>query len=454
MILPWQRWLALLLCLLAGPLVAWPLDGTDSAELNRRALERWRQQPEAFAWLREQARIFAALTPEQQLRLLKLDEDLHQQRSAEQARLLDVLKRYADWLTTLSPEERRQIQDAPHRAARLQRIREIRERHWIAAQPKKVRDELAGLAGQPRADALARLHQDERERQRDWRVAATIAAQQQAGAAPPQPTRLDDLSERDRDYVEHYLRPRLSKAEWEALKEAEKMKWPRFARLLVAFADRYPQALKSPHGPSHVNQLPKEIVDRLKNSKGKIPASLKGGTPDFSRHVLTTLNARKRKFTMPNEMWPTHRSDLSPAVREFLQKGLEPVLSAAEKRELHDAEGDWPIFPETIQDLAAQHYLVVPWQTFPAPRERWDGYRLTTERPAPGLPPVAHYTLELFAQLEPSAARPGLPPRPDAAAWERLTRRYFEHHPEELERLRQVDQRWAGEKKKGGKGAL
>ncbi len=111
-----------------------------------------------------------------------------------------------------------------------------------------------------------------------------------------------------------------------------------------------------------------------------------GKWPDYA--MIVTNIAHRRGIRLPYELWPARHGDLSSAVASFVDKKLTPVLNENEKQQLKNAEVRWPLYPRTIQVLAAQHRLQVPWQTLPGPRERWDSYRPRTYRPAPTMGPV------------------------------------------------------------------
>ena len=389
--------LALVLIVPAAALAALPGPLAEDREQNRRDLAALQKKdPQEYARLLREARAFLALPEERRQRLVQLDRDLHEQPAAVQARLLDVLRRYADWLEALPPADRQAIADAPTARERLRRIRATRERQWLEAQPRAVRERLAKLEGKARADEIARLRLDERQRRLDWKVAGRfwdVLVQRHQGKTPPMPCRLGELDIADQLYVQHMLRPLLSAADWEGLEKAQGQ-WPRFPRLLVELADAHPMALDGPRGPTRIQDLPQPVQRRLKHElkqeKGTSRLQLRkqeGRWPDFA--VAVTKLARAGKITLPPDFWPSRREDLSEPVKRFLKAKLEPALDDVEKALLKKAEGAWPAFPRMIQDLAGRHFLTVPWQTFPPPRSRWDNYRLQPVVAAPSPAPRA-----------------------------------------------------------------
>jgi hypothetical protein len=448
---PWRIFLPLALVLCTVSLAAVSRESAEDMDQNRRDLAALHQQdPEEHARLRQQVHAFLALPTARREQLVKLDADLHQLPSARQARLLDVLKRYADWLETLPERDREAIQDAPSREARLQRIRRLRQRQWLQSLPRADRARLEKLQGQALTDEVARLREEERQRRRDWQVAARFwepLLHRRQPTGKPMPTQLSDLDGGDKTFVLEYLRPLLTPAEWEQLDRAQGQ-WPRFPRLLVELAQRHPVALPGPRGPTHLDELPKDVRKLLQKAAPGKPGYLRhalkreeGKWPGFA--VAVTRLAGKHSASLPLELWPARSKELSGETRKFLQTKLEPALSDDEKQEIKKAEGSWPAYALTIQRLAASHYLSVPWQTLPGPRGRWDWYRPPRPAVVEGLPPLPHQTLRDFARTQLSdAERAALRlSDTDPADWERLTRLYFDRRPGELRRLRQLDQR-------------
>jgi hypothetical protein len=415
---------------------------------NRRDLTRWRQMPEALARLRQDALAFLALPPERRKQLIKLDEELRRQDPATQARLLDALDRYAAWLRRLPEKDRRYVEEAADKKQRLRRIREVKERRWLEALPKAQRDDLNKLKDPDRAARIAQLRQQQRQARQDWRTARyywdpLVAAPNRAHPDRPTPTGLADLADSDHVFVMEYLKPTLSAEEWQKLEKAQGQ-WPRFPRVLVELADRHPLALPGPHGPSRFEDLPADLRKHMQVNGEPAPPfkKLPKQWPAFAHQLVESLNKRpKGRPRFPNELWASREIDLSVPVRDFLKERLLKVLSREEAERLAKAEGAWPAYPRTIQELAAAHHLTVPWQTLPGKRERWHGYRLHRPPEPDGLPPVAHKELRDFEELYlgPAEREKLQLSAEDPSRWARLTRAYFEQRPAELERLRELD---------------
>src|SRR5438309_10347795 len=82
----------------------------DALASNARRLEEWRKDPEHAARLQRDLSAFWAMSPERRALLRKLDQDLHQEDSATQTHLWDVLERYHSWVGRLPEEDRRRVE--------------------------------------------------------------------------------------------------------------------------------------------------------------------------------------------------------------------------------------------------------------------------------------------------------------------------------------------------------
>src|SRR5579859_6909271 len=119
---------------LTAPLFAVPEPTAEELQANRAVLEQWRKHPEQLARLRRDLKAFLAQSAGRRAQVFQLDTDLHQQADSAQTRLMNVLERYVKWLERLSDADRRAIESAPHKAARLAIIRGLRDKEWIGTQ--------------------------------------------------------------------------------------------------------------------------------------------------------------------------------------------------------------------------------------------------------------------------------------------------------------------------------
>jgi hypothetical protein len=480
-----------LVILLAGVLTAVPLlaytePTPDELEENRQRLKRWHAAPEQYARLLQSYRDFLALPPDARQRLRKLDYDLHQEKPSTQARLFDVMERYADWLASLPADERKQIQASRDRNERLQLIRQIRERQWVGRQPLALRQQLrrgaiapavyassAGLMGpavgpgsffgvsaalleKSRAIMLGQMRRREKQRRQEWKTAFKSWDELTRPRPPFTLAQLQTNQPTVHSFVSEYLLPRLSKDEQKRLNEVAARPFL-FPRTLVELADKHPSALPGPSGPTHFNELPKAVQAQLKPLMDRLVAVPEGQNKPIQRlksllkraeghwpqyGTAIAAAAKFRNIRLPYELWPSQKSDLSIDVEKFLEQKLLPELTEAEKKSVEKKNRSWPAFPLRLEELARRHSLHVPWLTLPGPRERWDVYR--APRPpvvAQTLPPLPRHTLRQFAALElteQDRARLGLN-QPHPPSWERLKAEYFKRKPKELERLKKAE---------------
>jgi hypothetical protein len=397
-----------LLILTAAIVVAFPAAAVSDPTAEERAenvrkVDEWRKSPELFARLRADARAFLELPPGRQVQLCKLDQDLNKLPSSEQAHLLEVGKRYADWLERLPEADRQKIDAAPDQKTRLQRIQALREQEWIRLLPRKRREEVEKAQGASRAELIRRYRREERFRRRAWEIA--FRHWDDLIKKKPLPSTLRDFPPEVQSYVNEYLRPWLTNGEKGQLDRADG-NWPAYPRTLVRLADKHPMALKGDKGPTHFWELPTEVQGRLQSRlfppfkmgpkggfKGKGTGNwttlknAEGKWPEYAAAVTSV--ARVLNVRLPHELWPSQPDELSGPVRQFLNKRLIPLLDEQERKQLKDAEWKWPQYPETIKELAQRHKLQVPWQTLPWTRDwpppKWASYRLRPIR-SPGQP--------------------------------------------------------------------
>src|SRR5438876_2496509 len=170
---------------LVAPLAAVPEPPAEEVQSNRRRFAQLRKHPEVVAKLRDDADAFFALTPERRKAIVQIHKELHQETSATQARLLNVLDRYVEWLGSLDEATRQQIADAPDKNARLALIKNLREQEWINEQPKAIRDKVAQLKGDARKAFIAKEKIEERQRRVEWQIAGRFWKELESGRPLP-----------------------------------------------------------------------------------------------------------------------------------------------------------------------------------------------------------------------------------------------------------------------------
>jgi hypothetical protein len=365
--------------LMTAPLFAVP--DADELKANLAKLDEYRKNPAQLARLRRDATAFLALPEERRAHLHKLDHALQQEPAAARARLKNILERYTNWLNHLPTNDRQAVDGARDTAARLVVVRELRDRDWMDAQPRAVREQWQVLTAPEKTALLARLRQQERQRQQDWQLAVRFWKDLVDGK--PLPTRLADLQDRDREGVGEYLLPLLSKQERLRLKEAEG-KWPAYALTLVELADAHPFALPTQVGPQDVTQLPRAIQDlfakEIRGGNGKKHAEVLNRIKEWPKFAKAVASANKMNMNpadrLPRELWAWDFKSLQKPMKEYVEK-LKLKLTDVERLSLQDAEGKWPEYPLAIKKLARDHHFPPPpWETaLTGSPERWDAYR-------------------------------------------------------------------------------
>lgn len=360
----------------AVPLAAVSELAPESLQENQKRLDKWRQHPKEFAKLESAARSLAELPPERREQMLKLHRRLEQLPATTQTRLLNVLESYADWLDDLEPAIRSKIEETQDKKKRLQLIQQQREKEWLARQPRAVRTEIAGLQGDARAKRIEQVRTLERQRRREWAIASRFW--EELTKKHPLPSHLVDFPPDVQNFVSEFLLPKLSEAEKARLQNAEGH-WPLYPQTLVELSDAHPFSLPGPTGPRFLNDLPPNLQRKIRTRPGmplakQLLAAEGKPWPELAR-ALTIYADKKRDLDLPSGLWPTNFQRLTPEVRQFVDQTFWPLLDSDEKFRLEKAVGKWPDYPETLDELARNHSLRIPWPNLPPPAARWDKYR-------------------------------------------------------------------------------
>jgi hypothetical protein len=378
-----QAYLGAILTALAVAMAVRSDTPAEELEQNRLKIARLRSQPEEMDRLRRDVLFFLSFPPEQQKRIVDLDQKLKKLPARQRYRLEKVMERYADWIERLDPAARQRIKDAPDNETRLKIIKNLREDEWLKRQPAAFRDKLAKLTFEQRAAAIRDRRNKERRDHLSWQIAARFW-NELTRDKQQLPQQLSDLPAEVQNYVKQYLLPRLGSGELDALHKAEGH-WPQYPVTLVGLADRHPLALPDSRGPTKIEDLPEEILRKLFPVKPeKQKPQLKKFSELAGRVGLGRAVAQRAKnkppdgVILPHELWPYRQKCLSQQVQDFIKGKLQPVLTPDEKLALvaADARGFWPEYPLKLKELAENHNLRVPWQTLPGPPWLWDRYRI------------------------------------------------------------------------------
>jgi hypothetical protein len=445
------------LLVVVAPLLAVPEPPAEEVQSNRRRFAQLRKHPEVVAKLREDSDAFYALTPERRKAIVQIHKELHQESSATQARLLNVLDHYVDWLHGLDEATRKQIADAPDKNARLALIKNLREKEWIKDQPKAIQDKLAQLQGDARKAFIAKEKNGERQRKIEWQIAGRFWKELESGR--PLPAKFSELSSGVQGYVQSYLQKMFLSAEEKDQLAKLEGQWPQYPMKLVELADKHPAALPGPIGPKNISELPAKLYNVLLSKAPKKitkePAALQPAAlarfltitatkwPEFGIELARA--AKRHGIVFEHEFLAYSPDCLTIPMQEFIKIKLKPVLDGKESLQLAEAitNGKWPEYPQTIQDLADNHHLRVPW--FTLPREvnfNWDNYRLRKIASLDGFPDVPEGRLRDFALFELDAkerAKLHLT-ADDPDSKRRLAEEFFRKKQFELRRLRAADQ--------------
>jgi hypothetical protein len=425
------RLLGLLLALgVIAPLLfaadASPGEDEAGGRSERRVLERLRADREHYDRLRRDLKAFLALPPQRQEQLRRLDRELHEQDSATQKHLLQVLDRYASWLERLPESQRRQIESTTDRAERLKLIRQLREQEWLERLPYKVREELLALPEEKRPEAIARVREEERQRQLAWQ--RTLRLRAAAASRPGKPAALADFPPEVIAFVEDVLKPMLSPAELKRLDDADGQ-WPLLPLTILELSDKHP-VLPPPVGMATVTamkDLPPRDKPLLKNHDLK---AKQGRWPDFALAVHEI--ARKEGVTLSRPLGACRPTEFKDEVQVFLRDVLPQAVTPAELKRLRELEGKWPEYPRYLHELARKHGLSIPGLTLPGPKEIWENARSA-------LPDVPDAVLRRFAlaELTPQDLTAlQISPMDPTASRDKLKQEFFRRHPSRVSQFR------------------
>ena len=111
-----------------------------------------------------------------------------------------------------------------------------------------------------------------------------------------------------------------------------------------------------------VRRLPKKVQEELDRLPAEKRAEQIAKLREEERQVRLAWNPEGRHRSGPGARSdkPVRPSDLSADAQSYLNEVLLPMLSAGEKKELKDAEGQWPLFARTLLDLSDRHPVSLP----------------------------------------------------------------------------------------------
>jgi hypothetical protein len=349
--------------------------------------------PEDPAYMRRQYVWFQAQDQRRQQQIRKLHADFQQLDPDAQARYTRVLQNYNAWLTRLPQNDRDRVFSAPSAKARLEVIRELREREWVAALPKPYRDEYTQLDDDARRQRVQDWRNEESESNDMWAIAQQHWAE---GTGRFQPMSQPDGKMLIDAYVSH-LRENLTEVERRVLDEAKTDtevhgNYIGYVLLIARLSERHP-IFPGRVGPKDWTSLPPEVKEYLRandkhfKNQDRIPKveelkelrRAQGRWPDFA--VELTRYCQKNNLTLPVPLGDCRKDQMPPEFDNFFRM-LEPgkgrpdaAARAADLDKLNMAQGSWPEYPRLIVELAYKYQIRVPGWTLPGWPQAWEKFR-------------------------------------------------------------------------------
>jgi hypothetical protein len=230
------------------------------------------------------------------------------------------------------------------------------EATWINQLPKADRERVRKAQGEARATLIAALHKQENKRQEQWQRAESHWNEFARG----QHTNLNKLPGAVRLYVDDFLRPLLSPAEQKQIQNADGT--PQLLPTLHGLAKKHPVILPGPKtGIDAPRKLPAGVWKQLvRIENGALRKQLQEERfkwPDFA--IWVSYVARREHVALPRQLGPCRPSQFDTPTRDFIWN-LLPHLDPNETKRLHNAEGNWPLYPQRLAELAAHHGMTVP----------------------------------------------------------------------------------------------
>jgi len=205
--------------------------------------------PETRARLKRNLAAFHRLSPAMQAKVRQLDRAVFDEDAITRQRLFGVMHRYAGWLSRLSAEERSAIDEASAGPNRLQMVRSMLDRQWLASLTKTQRAELEAKPAE-RAAMIEKWKSEDRER----RIARADALREAEFGPPIERAFREDVQK----WVRETLEPRLNKREKERLNEYYHIPWIGWFQQVAVLSNKH--GVRPPGAP----EFWKRFTDRPK----------------------------------------------------------------------------------------------------------------------------------------------------------------------------------------------
>ena len=354
--------------------------------------------------LKELAKQFRELPAERQERIRTLDQQIHMQEPARHDRSFRLLETYAAWLQRLAEADRKEVLAAPSSAKRLDAIREVHRKQWVAALPASQRQKLGNLSLSEKADLIAKWRLEEEKSRAEWSLARVHLESLRTGRQPWPFT--DERMKKDvLAFAEAAYRPddlkrnRLTSAGLEggdlaryreALDRTGKGEWVYLGKIVFDFSRKY-ETLPEPGKGNPVTDFADlstwpaavKFLENKKNLKAKLEP-VAGRWPEFALLFHGEMNNVKLLANFPSfHLGPCRPDDFKEDVKRFLPE-LRKKLTEAETLTLKGLEGRWPDYPRELIRLAKAHDLSVPGAMPPGLPSLWEKTYSRSMRPGGG----------------------------------------------------------------------
>ncbi len=341
--------------------------------------------------VKELAQVFRGLTPERQEKIRTFDQQLIAQEPARRDRSYRLLEIYAAWLQRLPDADRKEVLAAPTSAKRIDAIREVHRKQWIAALPAAQRQKLSNLAPADKADLIAKWRTEDEKNRAEWSLVRVQGESIRTGRQP-WPFTEERMKKEVVAFLDAAYRPddpkrnRLSQGPdggdlaryREALERAGKGEWAFLGKVVLDFTKKY-ESLPEPAKGNPVIDFAdlstwpvalKHFENRPK-LKPKFDASL-GKWPEFALAIHTEMSGIKLPVNLPTyHLGPCRPDEFKDDVKRFIPE-LRKKLNEAESNGLKSLEGQWPAYPRELVRLAKGHDLAVPGAMPPGLPSLWE----------------------------------------------------------------------------------
>jgi hypothetical protein len=334
-------------------------------------------------------RAFRELPADRQEKIRLLDQRIHTQEPAKRDRSFRLLETYAAWLHKLTDADRADVLAAASPAKRLDAIREVLLKHWIAKLPVAHRTMLKALPSADKAKLLAKWRAEEEKSRTEWAVARVQWESIRTGKQP-WPFSDERMKKDVLDYVRAVYRPdepkraRLSTSGpdggdaarlREALERADKGEWALLGKAVRDFDRKYEMLPEPGKGMVVVDysDLP-PALSRLLEKRPKVSRNLEqaaGKWPEFALAVHAELAARPLTNFPALRLGPASPDEFKDEMRRGVGE-LRKKLNDAEWGGLRSLDGVWPNYPRELVRLAKLHDVSLPGVMPPGPPSLWE----------------------------------------------------------------------------------